>query len=154
MTLVKEVNDKVYKVIGSCMEVHKSLGPGFPAEYYKKALEVEFPLKELPFETQKEIEIKYKDTSVGTMVIDYLVGEDVVVLVRSEDAISDVEVQQVLRCLQLTNSAAGVLVNFGMAKIQYKRVLPNYQQKEVRKDSYRVPGYRDIGKTREGNPVI
>ena len=154
MTLMKETNDKVYKIIGSCMEVHKSLGPGFPVEYYKKALELEFPTKELPFETQKEIEIKFKDTTVGTMIIDFIVSEDVVLLVRSEDAISDVAVQQVLRCLQLTSSAAGILVNFGMAKIQYKRVLPNYQQKEVRKDAYRVPGYRDIGRTREGNPVI
>ena len=154
MTIMKEVNDKVYKIIGSCMEVHRSLGPGFPEEYYKKALELEFPQKELPFEKEKEIEIQYKETPVGTMVIDYLVDEDVVVQVRSCDAINEVEVQQVLRCLQLTNSAAGVLVNFGMAKIQYKRVLPNYQHKEVRKDSYRVPGYRDIGKTREGNPVI
>ena len=153
MAIMKEVNDKVYKIVGSCMEVHRSLGPGFPEEYYKKALELEFPLKELPFEKEKEIEIKYKDTLVGTMVIDYLVTGDVVLLVRSQDAIDEVEVQQVLRCLQLTNSAAGVVVNFGTAKIQYKRVLPNYHQKEIRKDSYRVPGYRDIGKTREGNPI-
>lgn len=153
MTIMKEVNDKVYKIVGSCMEIHRALGPGFPEEYYKKALELEFPTKELPFEKEKEIEIKYKDTLVGTMVIDYLVTGDVVLLVRSQDAIDEVEVQQVLRCLQLTNSAAGVVVNFGTAKIQYKRVLPNYHQKEIRKDSYRVPGYRDIGKTREGNPI-
>lgn len=153
MAIMKEVNDKVYKIVGSCMEVHRSLGPGFPEEYYKKALELEFPLKELPFEKEKEIEIKYKETLVGTMVIDYLVTGDVVLLVRSQDAINEVEVQQVLRCLQLANSAAGVVVNFGTAKMQYKRVLPNYHQKEIRKDSYRVPGYRDIGKTREGNPI-
>jgi GxxExxY protein len=152
MAILKDVNDKVYKVIGACMEVHRSLGPGYPVAFYKKALEIEFAQKELSFETQKEIDILYKNTLVGTFELDFLVG-DIVLLMRSQDNLSDVEVQQVLRCLQLTNSAAGVVVNFGMAKIQYKRVLPNYQPKEIRKDSYRVPGYRDIGKTREGNPL-
>jgi GxxExxY protein len=152
MAILKDVNDKVYKVIGACMEVHRSLGPGYPVVFYKKALEIEFAQKELSFEKQKEIDILYKNTPVGTFELDFLVG-DIVLLMRSQDNLSDVEVQQVLRCLQLTNSAAGVVVNFGMAKIQYKRVLPNYQPKEIRKDSYRVPGYRDIGKTREGNPL-
>ena len=42
MTLMKESNETLYKVIGSCMEVHRALGPGYPVEYYRKALEVEF----------------------------------------------------------------------------------------------------------------
>ena len=154
MAVLKDVNDRVYKVIGACMEVHRSLGPGYPVDFYKKALEIEFAQKELPFETQKEIQILYKETPVGSLVIDFLVGEDIVLMMRSQDALSDVGVQQVLRSLQLTESAAGVLVNFGLAKIQYKRVLPSYHQKETRKDSFRIPGYRGIGKTREGNPVI
>jgi GxxExxY protein len=154
MALLKEVNEKVYKIIGSCMEVHRTLGPGYPVDFYTRALEVELPLKEMPFESKRTLQVVYKDALVGALEIDFLIDNDVVLMVRSQDGLRDVEIQQVLRCLTLTSSVIGVLVNFGLAKIQYKRIMPSHQQKEVRKDTYRPVGYREIGRTREGNPVI
>ncbi|MBN2031535.1 GxxExxY protein [bacterium] len=154
MALVKEVNEKVYKIIGSCMEVHRVLGPGYPVDFYKKALEVELKEKELTFETEKSLDINYKEIEVGKQTIDFLISGDVVLMIRSQDSLKDIEIQQILRCLAITESSIGVLVNFGNVKIQYKRVLPNYQQKDMRKEPYRSVGYREIGKTREGNPVV
>ena len=154
MTLMKEMNEKVYKIIGSCMEVHRTLGPGYPVDFYRKALEVELPLKEMPFELKKTLQVLYKDLLVGTLEIDFLIDGDVVLMIRSQEGLQDIEIQQVLRCLNLTSSVIGILVNFGLAKIQYKRIMPSHQQKEVRKNHYRVTGYREIGKTREGNPLI
>ncbi len=154
MALVKEVNEKVYKIIGSCMEVHRVLGPGYPADFYKKALEFELKEKELTFESEKSLDIRYKETDIGKQTIDFLISDDVVLIIRSQDSLKDIEIQQMLRYIALTESAIGVLVNFGNVKIQYKRVLPNYQQKDIRKEPYRAAGYREIGKTREGNPVV
>ena len=154
MALMKEVNEKVYKIIGSCMEVHRTLGPGYPIDFYRRALEIEIPQKGLTFESRKNLQVIYKDMVVGDLDIDFIVGGDVVVIVRSQDNLKDIEIQQVLRCLTLTKCTIGVLVNFGLVKIQYKRVLPSQQQREQRKEPFRVSGYRDIGRTREGNPVI
>ncbi len=154
MAILKDVNEKVYKIIGSCMEVHRNLGPGHPVEFYKRALEVELALKKLPFKSQKTLQVVYKDVLVGSLEIDFLVHKDVELMIRSQDGLQDVEIQQVLRYLSLTGSVIGVLVNFGLAKIQYKRIMPSHQQKEVRKDTYRSVAYREMGKTREGNPVI
>jgi GxxExxY protein len=151
---MKEVNETVYKIIGSCMEVHKTLGPGYPVEYYRKALEVEMPQKGLEFESEKTVDVAYKDTTLGSLTIDFLVGKNVILLIRCQEGLRDIEIQHVLRLISLTGSSIGVLVNFGLVKIQYKRVLPGYQQRESRKDIYRNASYRDIGKTREGNPVI
>ncbi|OVE80192.1 hypothetical protein BVY01_00660 [bacterium I07] len=154
MALMKEVNEKVYKIIGSCMEVHKALGPGYPEDFYKRALEIEFPLKGLEFDARKSIQVIFKQQQVGSLEIDFLVAKDVVVMVRSQEGLKDIEIQQVLRCLSLTEATIGVLVNFGLVKIQYKRILPSYQQRDVQKPGYRIPGSREIGRTREGNPVI
>ena len=154
MVLLKDVNEKVYKIIGACMEVHRALGPGFPVDFYSKALEVELPTKELAFETKKFLQVMYKETLVGTLEADFVVDEKVVLALRSQDELKDTEVQQVLRCLSLAGCSIGLLVNFGLVKIQYKRILPSHQQRETRKEPYRHMGYREIGRTREGNPVI
>ena len=154
MALMKEVNEKVYKIIGACMEAHRTLGPGYPVDFYRKALETEFKAKNLEFEASKSVKVMYKNVEVGSADIDFMVAGDVVLVIRSQDSLRDQEIQQVLRYIALTNSAIGLLVNFGNVKIQYKRVLPGHQQREPRKDSYRLSSYREIGKTREGNPVI
>lgn len=154
MTLMKAINEKVYKIIGSCMEVHRTLGPGYSVDFYKKGLEVEFPLKELPFESKKTLQVIYKDVLVGTLEIDFVIDGDVVLMIRSQDGLKDSEIQQVLRCITMTEAAMGILVNFGLSKIQYKRVVPSQQQKEFRKDIYHVSAYRQLGKTREGNPAV
>jgi len=154
MGLMKEVNEKVYKVIGSCMEVHRTLGPGHPVSFYRKALEVELALKKLPFEVQKSVQVLYKDVLVGTLELDFIVEGEVIVVIRSQETLKDIEIQQILRCLALTGSTIGLLVNFGQVKIQYKRVLPSYQHREPRKEPYRTAAYREIGKTREGNPIM
>jgi GxxExxY protein len=151
---MKEVNEKVYKIIGACMEVHRSLGPGYPEDFYRRALEVEFPQKGLEYSSQKSYQVIFKDHLVGSVEIDFLVAGEVVVIIRSQDGLKDTEIQHVLRCLSLSGTTIGVLVNFGLVKIQYKRVLPSYQQRDVRKEAYRIPGSREIGRTREGNPVI
>lgn len=156
MALLKETNEIMYKIIGSCMEVHRVLGPGLDVDIYRKALEVEMAEKELGFESQKSLEVKYKEVIVGTQGIDFLVNEGVVVTLRSQPELMDIEVQQVLRCLALANSSIGLLVNFGNVKIQYKRILPSRQSREPRKETqgYRQTLNREIGKTREGNPII
>ena len=154
MALLKEINEKVYRIIGACMEVHRTLGPGFPSEFYRKALEAELPLKDLSCESNTSAEVKYKDKIVGTLDIDFIVDKAVVLTVRSQDMLKDVEVQQVLRSMSLTKCSIGILVNFGNVKIQYKRILPSQQQREVRKEGYRSVQYREKGRTREGNPAI
>lgn len=154
MTPLKEVNDIVYRIVGSCMEVHKTIGPGLGIDIYKKALEIEFPTRELKFESDKAIDVVFKDTVLGNITIDFLVNDAVVMMLRAQEELKDFEIQQVLRILQMTGNKMGILVNFGNVKIQYKRVLPSRGQKEGRKDHPRMIGYREMGRTREDNPVI
>ena len=154
MALMKDINDKVYKIIGSCMDVHRTLGPGYPVDFYRKALEVELPQRGLTFEAQKTLQVEFKDVLVGSLVLDFLIGEKVALVVRCQDNLFDYEVQQMLRFLQLTNTTIGVLVNFGLMKIQYKRVLPTQMQRDPQKQPLRPLAYREIGKTREGNPIV
>ncbi len=43
---------KSYKIIGACIEVHKELGSGFLEGVYQEALEMEFENLGIPFERE------------------------------------------------------------------------------------------------------
>jgi len=153
MTFQKNINEKVYAIIGALMEVHKTLGPGYPVDYYKNALEIEFTERNISFEKDKLIDINYKDALVGRLNVDFIIDEAVVLSIRVQESLADVEVQQVLRCLPFVKSNMGILANFGGTKIQYKRVIPSSKHP----DQHKIPrslGYREHGRTRESNPII
>jgi len=155
MSLGKEINETVYKVIGSCMEVHKNVGPGFPVTLYQKALEIEMADKDLQYEEEQTVKVKYKDIEIGTIPVDFLVNESLILMIRSDDQLKDTEVQQILRIMSQNDIPVGLLMNFGNTKIQYKRVLPSRQGGiQIRKEGITRPlGYRELGRTREGNPI-
>ncbi len=154
MTAMKELNQKVYNVIGACMEVHKTLGAGYPVEVYRAALEVEFKEKGLTFEPDFTLEIKFKEVNVGEMKFDFLVEESVLLMLRSYDGLRDNEIQQVLRGVVQSGFDIGILINFGMPKIQYKRIMPGHSQTyNQQRDTYRRPGLHPTGLTRENNPI-
>ena len=44
--------EESYKIIGACMKVHRTLGPGFLEAVYEEALEKEFQGQKIPFKKQ------------------------------------------------------------------------------------------------------
>lgn len=54
--------EEVYAIVGAAMEVYNELGSGFLEPVYQEALEREFALRSIPFESQKGLPIHYKDS--------------------------------------------------------------------------------------------
>ena len=52
--------DECYRIVGACMEVHRTLGCGFLEPIYQEALAMEFQLKGIPYEREKELGVSYK----------------------------------------------------------------------------------------------
>ena len=55
-------------VVDAALEVHKVLGPGFAESVYEEALAVELSRREIPFERQVPLTVKYKGFCVGERV--------------------------------------------------------------------------------------
>jgi GxxExxY protein len=64
LKVTSKLNSLCYKVRGICMKVHTGLGPGFPEEFYQKALEYEFEKNQVPFQPQKQIKVAYEEIMV------------------------------------------------------------------------------------------
>ncbi len=99
-------------VIGAAIEVHRHLGPGFQEKIYEDALGVELRLRGIAFERQKVVAVVYKGHEVGSGVIDLLVGERLVVELKTVDMLLPVHSAQVISYLKAIRSQLGLLLNF------------------------------------------
>jgi GxxExxY protein len=108
-----EINKLTEQVIGAAIEVHRDLGPGLLESAYQKALAHELRLRELAFEEQKLCSVRYKDLLIEDAYrLDILVGEKVVVELKTVDVLLDVHEAQVLTYLRFTSCRIGLLFNF------------------------------------------
>ena len=73
-------DERTYKIIGAAMDVHKELGSGFLKAVYHEALEKEFQLQGISYQSKPEVQITYKgDTLKKTYQPDFLCYEEIIV---------------------------------------------------------------------------
>jgi GxxExxY protein len=101
------------QIIGAAIEVHRELGPGLLESAYQRALAYELTLRGLKFEEQKLCPVRYKDLLIEDAYrLDFLVGDQVVVELKTADALLDVHEAQVLTYLRFSDCRIGLLFNF------------------------------------------
>jgi len=111
------------EIIGAAMEVHSILGPGFLESVYEEALVVEFGLRNIEFERQKNIEVFYKDIKIKHYVCDLMVENKVLLELKALGQLSTNEHAQTLNYLKATGLKVGLLLNFGEKSLKYKRFI-------------------------------
>ncbi len=132
MEISSELNDLCYRIRGACMSVHNGLGPGFPEDFYQKALEYEFRKQELVFEPQKPVQVMYEEIQVGLCYLDFVVEDKLIVEIKSVKMLDNVHKFQVIKYLAATDYALALLINFGQSRLQYERILPTKKIQEFR----------------------
>ena len=134
------VDDELtYKVIGCAMEVHKTLGNGFQEVIYQRCLAIELENKKIDFKREVEQEIYYKENNVGTRRADFIVENKLVVELKAVIELEDVHLSQAKNYLTAYNLDIGLLINFGSASLQYKRVYRSNKNKSLQSFNLGLP---------------
>ena len=119
-------DEKTYAVIGAAMAVHNELGCGFLEAVYQEALEQEFVLRGVPYVREKKLEIYYKGQVLKSYYqVDFLCFDSVIVELKSLQKLSGVEEAQVIHYLKASGLNKALLINFGTARLEYKRLVFN-----------------------------
>ncbi|MBN1416629.1 MAG: GxxExxY protein [Bacteroidales bacterium] len=125
MKKLSEINELTHKVIGCAMQVHNTLGNGFQEVIYQRALAIEFDYRQIDFEREKEMEIYYREVSIGTRRVVFFVEQCLMVELKALENIEKVHLAQAINYLEAYNIAHGLLINFGNTELQFKRVYNN-----------------------------
>lgn len=115
--------DLSYKVIEAVFEVHNQLGPGLTEEIYERALIYELKARDIPFEQQKVVQVKYKKENIGVYRLDLVVDDKIILELKAVKTLVDIHKQQRLAYLKASNLRLGILINFGKEKVQFKRIV-------------------------------
>lgn len=111
-----EIDEITGEIIGCCIEIHRTLGPGLLESAYEECLAYELTKAGLSYERQKAIPVRYKEIRIEyAYKMDFVVEDQVVVELKSVEAISPVHTAQILTYMKLAEKQAGLLINFNVS---------------------------------------
>lgn len=123
-----------YKIRGARYAVHKALGPIHKESVYQKALAKEFKLRGISFRREVPLEISYRGEKIGTYKPDFIVDGKVIVEVKAVEFLPAKFDSQLTHYLKGTGYKVGLLVNFGVKKLDIRR---RVHEKEYRPEVQR-----------------
>lgn len=114
--------DEAYRIVGAAINVSNTLGSGFLEAVYQEALEIEFQDSDVPFESQKRIQISYKNRVLNQdYIADFVCFDNIIVEIKAIKQITGIEEAQLINYLKATKLPLGLIINFGSPKLEWKR---------------------------------
>jgi len=121
MPLVEE--DLSERILGCCIRVYRTVGPGFLESVYEAAVALELEKAGLVFERQKVVTIFYEEKVVGEHRLDLVVEQRVVVELKACRGIDDVHLAITRAYLKAAHCPLGLVVNFAKPTLEIRRVV-------------------------------
>jgi GxxExxY protein len=114
-----EINQITQLIIGCAIEVHRNLGPGLLESAYEECLAFELVNAGLKIERQKPVPVVYKEHRLEYGYrIDILVENEVIIELKTVDAIIPVHEAQILTYLKFSEKTVGLLINFNVCVLK------------------------------------
>jgi GxxExxY protein len=111
--------DLTEKIIHSAIEVHKALGPGLLENAYKECLYHKLLKIGLQVEKEKPLPLVYDDVKLDCgYKIDLLVGNKIVIELKSVKKIEDIHLAQILTYMKLGKFNVGLILNFNVLSLK------------------------------------
>jgi GxxExxY protein len=106
-------------VIGCAIEVHRILGPGLLESTYRQCLACELSHSGITFQMEMPLPVRYKEILLDCGYrIDLLVGEELILEIKSVETLLPIHQAQILTYMRLANISVGLLINFNVTKLQ------------------------------------
>jgi len=107
------------EIVDAAFRIHTTLGPGLLESVYDTILAYELGRKGLRTVRQQPIPVVYEEVRIDTgFCADLVVGDKVIVEIKSIAVLAPVHKKQLLTYLRLADKRLGLLINFHVALIK------------------------------------
>lgn len=118
------LENETYAIVGAALDVYHRLGIGFAEPVYQEALEIEFGLRNIPFEREKWLQVSYKGRELKKQYkADFLCYGQIIVELKAQTVLTTIDWSQVINYLKASNLRIGLLSNFGHPRFLEKKRL-------------------------------
>ena len=118
-TLSMTENQLSSHIVNAAYIIHTTLGPGLLESVYETTLAHELEKRGIKVLRQQALPVVYETIRMDIgFRADLIVGDKVIVEIKSTEAISPVHRKQLLTYLRLTNKRLGLLINFNVEFIR------------------------------------
>ena len=116
---------EAYAVQGAIFEVYRTMGSGFLEAVYQECLEQELALRGIPFQSQVELDLVYKEVPLRqTYRADLVCYSSILVELKACRTFDPSHRAQVINYLRATGLHLGLLVNFwSVPKVTIERLV-------------------------------
>lgn len=112
--------EKLFKeILDISFRIHKALGPGLLESAYEACLFYEMQKSGLYVERQKALPLIYEEVKLDAGYrVDLMIENQIIVEIKSIEALADVHMAQILTYLKLSGCHLGLLANFNVAYLK------------------------------------
>ena len=106
-------------IVNLCFQIHTQYGPGMFESVYEEIFVYEWRMIGLPISRQKGVRVIHKGVDMGIGFIpDIVVGNKVIIELKSVENLAEVHYKPLLTYLKLMNMRLGLLINFNVPLIK------------------------------------
>jgi len=111
------------RILGVYYRVFNELGPGFLESIYQRAMMIALMEEGLDAHEQVAVPVWYRGRCLGDFRADIIVNSVVLLELKAVDRLDRAHQAQVLNYLRATDLEVALLLNFGFARPDFKRLL-------------------------------
>ncbi len=138
--------DLTYKVRGAVFAVKDLLGLGHKESAYRNALIVEFKKRDIPFVSEKSINVEYDGEKIGAYKPDYIIDNKIILELKSLSFKAWKGKEQTWKYLRATKYKLALLVNFSTSTVYIDRIVFDIARNGIEvSDSHRLQSPRKSG---------
>lgn len=118
MVTKKYLDNLTYEIIGSAIEVHKTMGRGLLESVYHECLKEELRHRKINFLSELKLPVIYKKKLLNVdFRCDLFVENSIVVELKSVHELIPIHEAQLLTYMKLLKCPKGILINFNSSNI-------------------------------------
>lgn len=127
--LYKELS---YRIIGLVFDVFREIGPGYDEFIYHEGLRMKLTEHSLNFHSKPSFKVRYSGIKIAELEPDFIVEEKILLELKAiQTEFLPENYTQIITYLLATKIRLGVLINFGLHKAMFRRILFDQRPLEI-----------------------